>query len=159
MRSLPKSFLLIPIVLVSLVGSVLSESAVDPKPTAIPQSRTKATPEQKPTPTSTEEQSTNSASARAATLATPSEKTDSESSASGAHKDTEEQRHDRAEEKLESRLVWLTAALALIEVGTLFIFWFTMGANIRAAEAANTTAIAARDNLRLVEQDMAVRQR
>jgi hypothetical protein len=64
----------------------------------------------------------------------------SDSAASDARRAAEEKRHDQREELLEDRLVCLTAILAAIEIGTLFIFYFTMKANEVAAKAAKESA-------------------
>jgi hypothetical protein len=52
----------------------------------------------------------------------------------------ETERHNRRQEELETKLVELTLALAIVEVGTLIIYFFTMLASIRAANAAKRSA-------------------
>src|SRR5690242_18509122 len=58
----------------------------------------------------------------------------------GGREATEVERHDLREETLENQLVRLTAVLAGIEIITLVFFFFSMRANIKAANAAKTAA-------------------
>jgi hypothetical protein len=66
---------------------------------------------------------------------------------SGSVNPVEQDRHNRREESLEYELVILTAVLAGIEVVTFIVFFFTMLASIRAANAAKASAEAAKESV------------
>lgn len=125
----------IPIALVLLLSGANSDTP-KPGPRATPNNHRKRTAEQKQTTNPGNQPNTLSQYARPVTGTIPSGPT-SDGGFRGRDSDSAEQeRHDRIEERLEGKLVRLTAVLALIEIGTAVIFWFSLNAAIRAAKAA-----------------------
>jgi hypothetical protein len=142
-----------------LLLNAASGSASEPRPRATPQSHRETTIEPKRAYARAEHVDSNSQWADALTVATPSKPTDSDTSASPADKATDEERHWKIEEgnetrslQIEQNLVRLTAILAAVNIGVMAIYFFTMLASIRAANAAKESAQVARDALELLER-------
>ena len=131
----------LPLILIGLglLLSVAKGGAENPSPRAALQSHRKATPDQ-----NTENTKPYSEQPYGLATSAPSGPAQIGGANCAADKPTEEQRHNRREEALEHQLVCLTAALAIVEVITLFVYFFTMLANIRAANAAKASADAAK---------------
>jgi hypothetical protein len=146
MKPLKLSSMLILIASALLLSGASSASADPPKPTqwATPNSHRETAPEQKPTTDNSKQEHADSERAGALSSATPDRIAESVGTGSDSSRATEEERHDRREESLEQRLICLTAILAIIEVITLFIFYYTMKANEVAANAAKVGADAAK---------------
>jgi hypothetical protein len=120
-----------------------SNCAEKPSPRPTPQSNREATPKQK----TTADSATNPDQRRSTpnSLTAPPSVTSVTDAAESEYRATEEERHNRREETLEHQLVCFNAILAGIEVITLLFFFFTMRANIRAANAASeSTRIASK---------------
>jgi hypothetical protein len=123
-----------------LLLSAAKSGAKNPSPGTIPQSHREATPEQKPTSDNAKSPDQQRPTPNAFTAPTPQRLTSISGAAEGGRKATEEERHDRREEALEHQLVCLTAILAGIEVITLVLFFFSMRASIKAANASGASA-------------------
>lgn len=127
------------LVLLSSLGAA-SGDTLQPTPSTAPQSHRERTSEQETSADYSYRKETNRIIANALALATPSGAAENNSSNSADRGASEEERHDRQEESLEGWLVVLTAVLAGIEVATLIIYFFTMLASLRAADAAKRSA-------------------
>lgn len=126
-------------VLLSGVRSALADSP-KPTPRTTPNGQRETTAEQKPTSAYSDQAGSYGAPTSAASVSNLSRPTESPIASATDEKATEQERHDRREETLENRLVWLTAILAAIEVVTLVIFYFTMTATQTAAYANKASA-------------------
>lgn len=137
-----------------LLSGVRSASAapLKPMPRTTPQAERETTSETKPASNNSQQAEPNSPSSYAFPSPTPRGSTQDANASNSQHTPAEEERHDRQEEALESKLVCLTAILAAIEVATAIIYFVTMLASIRAANAAKDSAHAAYENAEIAKQ-------
>lgn len=131
------------LIALALLLSAAKNGAENPSPRTTPQSHGEATPEQKPTADNAKSPDQQRPTPNALAAPAPQRLTGISGAAEGGRKATEEERHDQREEALEHQLVCLTAILAGIEVVTLVLFFFSMRASIKAANASGSSARAA----------------